>query len=57
MQEQRFIVAISRIDALRCVFCEQTTVRGYETGTSAWACAGTRGHSRHVSKWRFAGKT
>ena len=26
--------------AFGCLFCEQTTSRGYETGTSAWARAG-----------------
>jgi hypothetical protein len=32
------------------LFYEQTTSRGYETGTSGWARAGTRGHDRHVVK-------
>jgi hypothetical protein len=54
---ERFTVAISCINALRCVFGEQTTRGGYDTGTSAWARAGTRGHDRHASKSRFAGKT
>ena len=43
--------------ALRCVFDKQTTRRGYETGTSDWALAGTRGQGRHDAKGRFAGKT
>ncbi len=43
--------------AFGCLFCEQTTSRGYETGTSAWARAGTRGRGRRVSKARFTGKT
>jgi hypothetical protein len=29
----------------RCMFCKQTTNRGYETGTSAWTRAGTRRRS------------
>jgi hypothetical protein len=28
---------------VRCAFYKQTTWRGYETGTSAWARAGTPG--------------
>src|SRR5919108_388576 len=39
-----------------CVFCERATARGYETGTSARARAGTRGHWRHTANGRFAGK-
>ena len=30
---------------------------GYETGTSAWARAGTREHDRRAVKRRFAGET
>jgi hypothetical protein len=38
-------------------FCKQTTVRGYEAGTSELARAGTRGHARHTSSIGFAGET
>jgi hypothetical protein len=41
----------------RCLFYKQTTHRGYETGTSGWTRAGTRGHGRHDLRARFAGKT
>jgi len=34
----------------RSLFRKQTTVRGYETGTSARTRAGTRGHDSHVAK-------
>ena len=40
----------------RSLLREQTTTRGYETGTSGWARAGTRGHSRNSVKGEFAGK-
>jgi hypothetical protein len=39
------------------LFQQQTAERGYETGTSGRARAGTRGHTRHGSKARFAGNT
>ena len=40
----------------RCPFQEQTTSRGYETGTSARARPVTRGHGRHVPNPRFPGE-
>ena len=40
---------------ISCLFSKLQTRRGYETGTSAWAHGGTRGHGRHASKARFAG--
>ena len=39
------------------LFAKQITNRGYETGTSAWAREGTRGHGRHALKPRFAAGT
>jgi hypothetical protein len=41
----------------RSLFCKQTTHRGYETGTSALARAGTHGHKEIASIGRFAGRT
>jgi hypothetical protein len=38
-----------RARSLSYAFFQQTKLRGYETRTSAWACAGTRGHSRQSS--------
>ena len=40
-----------------CLFYKQTAPRGYETGTSACARAGKRGHAGHGMRTRFAGQT
>ena len=49
--------APQRVAPRRRLFGNETTRRGYETGTSARASAGNRGHKRHGDRRGFAGQS
>jgi fermentation-respiration switch protein FrsA (DUF1100 family) len=49
-------MAWPRQQTVRCPLYKRTTERGYETGTSTSAHAGTPGHARHGEEGRFAGE-